>query len=166
MDLPNEIWHNTFSFLTQHSQSKFSCLWNLHNLDTKEIELLWTSHDLWFDTVEKGYTKLMRFLIKSGTDLNIQYNYGRTILHLSTMFGDKEIVELLIKAGGVDLNIQDDFGYTALHNASLHGDKEIVELLIKAAADLNIQNKYYRTALYLASLYDNKECVKLLEKTD
>ena len=164
MQLSNELWYNIFSFLTQKSQSKFSCLLNLHNLSTKEILLIWTSNDLWFDIARNGYTKLMKLLIKSSVDLNIQYNYGRTILHLSTMFGYKEIVELLIKAGNIDLNIQDDFGFTALHIASLHGDKEIVELLIKASADLGIQNKYDRTALNLASLNDHKEIVKLLEK--
>jgi len=163
MQLSNELWYTVFSFLTQKSQSKFSCLLNLYNLSAKEILLIWISNDLWVDTARNGYIKLMKLLIKAGTDLNIQYNYGRTILYLSTMFGDKEIVELLIKAGNIDLNIRDDFGYTALHNASLHGDKEIVELLIKAGADLNIKNKYNRTALNLASLNGHKEIVKLLK---
>lgn len=45
MNLPTELWYNTFSFLTQKSLSKFSSLWNLHNLSIKEIELIHCSLD-------------------------------------------------------------------------------------------------------------------------
>jgi len=161
MDLPNELWYNVFSFLTQRSMSKFSCLWNLHNLSTKEIEFIHCSNDLWFDTAKKGYIKLKKFLIQNGANLNIQNNYSSTSLQIASIYGHKEYAELLIKAGA-DLNSQDNIGWTALHNASRNDYKEIVELLIKAGADLNIQNKYGWTAMHLASKFGHEEIIKLL----
>ena len=142
MDLPNELWYNVFSLLTQQSQSKFSCLWNLHNLSTEEIELVWSSNDLWFDTAKNGYTKLMNFLIKAGADVNKQNYCDYTALHWSAYNNHKECVELLIKAGA-DINIQGRSGNTALHYVCIHQHsicKDIIKLLIKAGADLNIQN--------------------------
>jgi len=97
MNLANELWYNVFSFLTNKSMSKFSCLWNLYNLGTKEIELMYASDNLWVDTAEKGYIKLIRVLIKVGVDLNIQNNTGVTALHLASIRGYKEIVKLLEK---------------------------------------------------------------------
>jgi len=132
MNLPNELWYNTFSFLTQKSQSKFSCLLNLYNLSTEEIELIWSSSNLWFDTASKGYSKLIKLLIKAGgVNVNIQDKDNLTPLHLASNRGNKDCVELLIKAGA-NVNIQNCFDNTALHLASNRGNKDCVELLIKA----------------------------------
>ena len=168
MNLPNELWYNIFSFLTQKSQSRFSSLWNLYNLDTEEIELLWSSNNLWFETASKGYTKLIRFLIKSGyvNNINKQYGDGFTALHLIISNDHKKCLELFIKSGA-DLNIQTDYGQTALHWASIHGHKEITKLLIKTGGvDLNIQNNFNETALHYASMNGHKEIVELLIKAD
>jgi len=165
MNLPIEIWYNVFSFLSQQSQSKFSSLWNLHNLCAGEIELMWYSNDLWFDSAYKGYIKLMKLLIKVGVNVNKQDIYlRRTALHYACFFGKKEIVEILIKAGA-NVNIQDNLDDTALHFASRFGHKEIVELLIKAGADVNIQEIDGSTALDYASNCGYKEIVELLIKS-
>ena len=132
MDLPNELWYNVFSFLSQKSQSKFSCLLNLHNLSTEEIQLVWSSNNLWADTARKGYTKLMKLLIKNGTIVNIQDNRGYTALHLASRYGHKDCVELLIKTDGININKQDNDNWIALHWASRYHYKKIAKLLIKA----------------------------------
>jgi len=165
MNLPNELWYNVFYFLTQKSMSKFSCLWNLHNLSTEEIELIHRSIDLLIESAEKGYTKLIKLLIKAGSvNVNIQLYVGYTALHLASIHGRKEIVELLINAGA-DLNIQDNDGNTALYWASIRGHTECIELLIKAGSvNINIQNYYGKTALHEASRYGYKEIVELLIK--
>ena len=167
MQLSNELWYNVFYFFNQQSQSKFSSLWNLHNLSTEEIKLIYRSYDLWFDTARKGHTKLMKLLIKTGgTDINIQDNCGCTALHLASIYGCKEYVELLIKAGA-NVNIKNNYVKTALHSASIHGRKEIVEFLIKTGGvDVNIQDNDGKTALHYANLYDYKDIVTLLEKND
>jgi len=163
MDLPNEIWYNVFSFLTQQSKSKFSSLWNLYNLSTKEIELMFTSDDLWFKAIEKGYIKLIKLLIKYGDiDVNIQDVFDeRRPLHFASYDGHTEIVKLLIKAGA-DLNVQNKFGETPLHFANMDGHKDCIELLINAGADVNIQDNDGWTALHFASYSGYKDIVELL----
>jgi len=165
MNLPNELWYNIFYFLTQRSQTKFSSLWNLNNLSTEEIQLMWSSNDLWFDTAKNGYIKLMKLLIKAGgININKQDNYGDTVLHKACRYGHKDCLELLIKAGA-KLNIQSNFGYAALHCASIHNRKDCVELLIKAGCvDVNIQTNDGCTALVFAIRYDHKEIIELLIK--
>ena len=166
MDIPNELWYTVFSFLTQKSMSKFSCLLNLHNLSTKEIKLTHRSNDLWFNAARKGYTKLIKLLIKYGdVDVNKQDNRGYTALHLASLYGYKDCVELLIKSGG-NLNKQCNNDWTALHWASRYGYKDCVELLIKSGADLNKQDIYGYTSLHEASRNGHKECVKLLIKAN
>ena len=162
MNLPNELWYTVFSFLTHKSQSKFSCLWNLHNLSTEEIELMYSSINLWFDTARNGYIKLMKLLIKTGsTDLNKRDASCRIALHSANVYGHKDCIEFLIKAGA-DLNKQDIYGYTSLHEASIHGHKDCVELLIKAGAILDIQSNFGYTALHCASIHNHKEIIELL----
>jgi len=167
MNFPTELWYNVFFFLTQQSQSKFSSLWNLHSLNTLEIKLMYSSNDLWFDIARNGYIKLMKLLIKSGTDLNIQSNYLWTALHSASYHNYKDCVELLIKAGGIDMNIQDSYGYTALHLASIRGHKDCVELLIKSdGINVNKQDNTGSTALHFARKFGHKKIIELLEKTD
>ena len=162
MDLPNEILFNVFSFLTQQSQSKFSCLWNLHNLSKEEIELIHRSNNLWFDTASKGYVKLMKLLIQIGVNVNIQTSLGDTSLHFASSNGHKEIVEILIKTDGININKQNNDGCTALHYASHNGFEECVKLLIENGADLNIHDNNNETALHWASESYGKKCTELL----
>ena len=163
MDLPNEIWYKTFSFLPQRSKGVFSNIWNLHNFSAEEIELLKTSNNLWFDTAKNGYIKLMKFLIKEGTDIHIKNKNDHTALHVSSWYGHKDCAEFLIKSGAV-VNAQTNSGFTPLHNASMRGHKDCVEILIKAGVGVNIQDEGGRTALNEARMYGHKEIVELLIK--
>ena len=138
MDLPNELWYNIFSFLTQESQWKFSSLWNLHNLSTKEIELLLMSDNLWFEATKKGYIKLIKLLIKAGTNVSIQDDAGNTSLHWACSFGNKEIVEILIN-NNIDMNIHNKIGWLAIHCSALCGKHEITNFLIEAGSGMSIK---------------------------
>ena len=163
MDLPTELWFQVFIILTQKSQAKFSCLWNLYNLSPEEIQLLWSSDDLWFDCVKKGYIMLIQILIQNGTDVNIQDNDGDTALHSISFHGHKDCLEVLLKAGA-DVNIQNNCGNTALHKATINGHKDWVEVLLRAGADVNVLNNHGETALYFASIFGRKYCVEVLKK--
>ena len=163
MDLPNELWYKVFNNLTQKSQAKFSCLWNLYNLSLKEIQLLWSSDDLWFDCAKNGYIRLIQVLIQNGANVNVQNKYGKTAIHLANQYGHKDCIETLLRAGA-DVSIQNIYGRTALHWASIKGHKDCLEVLIKNNVDVNVQDKYDTTALHYASLYGHKDCVELLTK--
>ena len=97
--------------------------------------------------------KMVREMIKKGTDVNIKLSYGHTPLIKSCDFlyhSNKglfeQIAELLIK-NGADVNAKDDYGYTALHYAARNNDLKIVKLLIKKGADINARtnSKSYET---------------------
>ncbi len=71
-----------------------------------------------FAAVSCGYTEIVKFLISKGADIHAKDNYGKTSLHLSTYFVNRdEIVNLLI-SHGADKNIKDNSGQTAWDYAS------------------------------------------------
>src|SRR5208283_1812534 len=63
--------------------------------------------------------------------INLKDNEDNTALIWASINNNKDIVELLIKAGA-DLNLKDNRGMTALICASVNNHKDIAELLIKA----------------------------------
>ena len=73
--------------------------------------------------------------IAAGTDVNAKTGSGWTPLFHATIWGHKEIVELLIAEGA---NVNYRFNFTPLHLGS--GYKEISELLIAEGADVNAKD--------------------------
>jgi len=163
MDLPNEIWYNVFSFLSQRSMSKFSSLWNLHDLSEKEIELLWTSsHPCFiFDACKHGYINLVKLLIiKFGVDISVSHGFDK-LIHCASRYGHKEILEFLI-ANGADVNSYAMWKDTPLMLACVAGHKDCAELLIANGADVNIQSSGCGSALSSACVAGHKDCIELL----
>jgi len=130
MNAPTEIWYNVFSFLTQRSQSKFSCLLNLYNLSAEELELMRpSSNDLLIESIIKGYTNLIKLLIKS--------DYVNVNIKDTLICGD-----------------------TPLHFAALYGRPKIIKLLLENGADPNIENFWRLKPVGYAIRNDYQECIK------
>ena len=131
----------------------------------------------------------VKLLIEDG-DVNTISETGHTALMIANWVGDKEIAELLIRAGA-DVHAKQNGGWTALIYASwrsprgffvsfwrgLVGEKTnadeeiayqerqkgiIVELLIAAGANVNAKANDGATALMVASLSGHKEIVGIL----
>ena len=89
-----------------------------------------------FTAMQEGYKypEIFQFFIDRGEDVNnTQYYWGDSpLMHFSEM-GNKEIVELLLKAGA-DVNIKNEDGKTALILAQENNHTAIVELLKQAGA--------------------------------
>jgi len=83
-------------------------------------------------------------------------------LFFASRYGNKEIVETLIK-NGADVN-HECAARTPLFLASRDGNKEIVETLIKNGADVNHESGDKWTALSWASYHGHKEIVEILIK--
>ncbi|CDK30214.1 ankyrin repeat domain-containing protein [Candidatus Babela massiliensis] len=115
------------------------------------------------ETISKEDFKVAVKLILAGADVDTKNNEDNTALMLASIYGYKEIVEILIKAGA-DVNTKNYYGYTALIESSSNGHKEIVEMLIKAGTNVDAKNNDGYTALMWASKNGYKEIVELLIK--
>ena len=120
------------------------------------------SDQQFLEMCKEGNTQGVIEAIKSGANVNAEYNRDLTALILAAVFGHTEIVKALIQAGA-DINAKDNLGSTALMEAVGGGHTEIVKALIKAGAD-DLTDNEGKTALICAaeSEYSNPETVNAL----
>lgn len=86
-----------------------------------------------------------------GSDLNIKENStGNSPLITAAVFGKKEVVKALIKAGA-NVNYQGADGSTALHGAAYFCHVEIVKILLNNGCDKTIQDNSEKTAFDIVS---------------
>lgn len=115
-----------------------------------------TSSKAWFDAVEKGDTKMVRFLLQNNAR---SYNdLGETALMQSVRLFDRNLVQLLLdhEAGVISRD-----GSTALSIAATMGNAAACELLYARESKLGLQNK--RTPLILAAQAGHLKCVQILK---
>lgn len=98
----------------------------------------------------RGNSKAMKDVIELGVNVNLKIANGWTLLHLASLYGHLETLELLLKSGAV-VSEKSLTGITPLMIASGKGHLGIVKLLIKYGADLNDQTKEELSAFHLAS---------------
>lgn len=82
-------------------------------------------------------------------------------LYNASMYGRKDIVELLL-AKGVDPNLIDTFSETALMISSATGHTSVAKALIAQGANVDMRDIDGYTALTYAAYHGHKEAVKLL----
>ena len=63
---------------------------------------------------------------------------SRTVLHVASMSGSPEIVDLLVKYKA-DINAYDSDGFTPLYLAAMYGNIQVVKKLVETNADLNLK---------------------------
>lgn len=113
--------------------------------------------------------KFMQFLSKIVADLNVtpndqQKKSGKKALGLAARFGEKEIVEFLLRQG-IDVHAKDkQTQNSALHEAAKYGHVEVIDPLLKHGADINARDSAGKTPLALAVLQDKTKVVEALIK--
>jgi len=118
-----------------------------------------------FEEFEKDEGELLNLVERlPPEDVNVQDNYGDTVLILVSTYGYTGTVKLLLEKDGIDINIHDFFGNIALTFASRKNHAEIVKLLLeKGGMDINTRYNSGNTALVYAKKYGHTEIVQLLE---
>jgi hypothetical protein len=116
-----------------------------------------------------GLTTLVRLLIESGADVNMQGGAFGSILNAASSSGYVSIVELLLEKGakrntkhepheGATYELYGD----ALYVASLCGNYAVVKLLLERGFDANARGGKYGNVLQAASCWGNGDVVRLL----
>jgi len=114
------------------------------------------------EAVSKGNIEAVKQHIAAGTDVNAKDVKGKTPLYIATIYGHKEIGELVI-TNGADVNAKSGRKeFTALYWAIFRGRREFTELLIAKGADVNLGIKDGTTPLHQAASRGQKEIVELL----
>jgi serine/threonine-protein phosphatase 6 regulatory ankyrin repeat subunit B len=96
--------------------------------------------------------EIIKYLIETSDNLNIQNNEGLTSLMYSIIYSKNkklEIIKLLI-ANKINLNVQNEKGCTALMIALTFNYDSIARLLIESDANLDIKDNLGKTALMIA----------------
>jgi len=110
-----------------------------------------------------GSVEMVSNLIRKGAPINELDNRGRTPLYLSSLYGNYEIAELLIR-NGANVSIQSRWksAATPLMVAAQSGNMQIVQLLVNNGAMIDEKSKAGNTALHFAAWTMNVEIVKYL----
>lgn len=88
-----------------------------------------------------GHRDVVKALLDHKADAKHTGQYGRTVVHVATVFGHSKVVELLVRESDVDINARDEDNVTAVYVGSLWGNWKAVETLVKLGADPNIGDR-------------------------
>lgn len=77
---------------------------------------------------KRGYTDIFQLLMLYNADINIAAPDGRTALHFTAMYGNKEIL-LELLALGADFYLKDNYGCIAIELANQNKNKQTFEVL-------------------------------------
>jgi len=109
-----------------------------------------------FEAIEKviyeSNLKLFSDIVDELKDINIQNNYGWTLLHMTIRREESAMVELLLNKGA-DIDRVDGVGWTPLMEAIMDDKPALCKLLVEKGADKSIANKRGATAPMLAQKF-------------
>ncbi len=107
--------------------------------------------------------KIRQLIAQNKRLINSKNKDGMGVLAVAAAGGDRETVELLLRAGAY-IEGQDNFGLTALMWAVTNGHMEVVKCLLDAGASIDRYNKFDGTALTIARSAGHKDIEELLKK--
>lgn len=117
-----------------------------------------------FDICRLNLYSELRKYIEKGFDINVKDRIrGRTLVHISSFYGSKECLEILISKG-MNINSKDLDGCTPLHLCCWYDSIECLLLLIQNGAEINSKDRYDSTPLHSYTYVGKKEsCLILLQ---
>ena len=117
--------------------------------------------ELFEKVVYKSDLELFTNLLNDLEDINIQNNYGWTLLHITIRREETAMVELLL-ANGADIDRVDGVGWTPLMEAIMDDKPSLVKLLVDKGADKSIANARGATAPMLAQKFGRSSMFEYL----
>jgi ankyrin repeat protein len=135
---------------------------------SKREDQEWVQAALW-ECAQKGYKKLLDFMLSCGTDVNAVVRVPENIhmkcslLHIASLFGQLEVVRLLVQRNA-DINFHDANNNNALHFAAHSGCVDIIKLLLDKGMSVNLTNAYDTTPLHISAACGNLKATKTFVK--
>ncbi|TLD19052.1 hypothetical protein PspLS_10001 [Pyricularia sp. CBS 133598] len=112
-----------------------------------------SAHDKLFERgtlLHEATGELLQALIQWHADPNIANANGRWPIHVASLRGNTDKVDVLMGLDGADANILDGEGRSPLHLAALRGHVETVETLLRHGAKANLADSRGFCPLHLA----------------
>ncbi|XP_050408666.1 serine/threonine-protein phosphatase 6 regulatory ankyrin repeat subunit B [Patella vulgata] len=114
--------------------------------------------------IEQNETQIAKLLHQHGANINKQNICGRSPLHLAIRYGNKSVVDVLLKAHGCVVNLSDGLGITPFMLAVEQNETQIAKLLFQHGVDVNKQDILGKSPLHRAIQNGNKIIVDDLLK--
>jgi len=124
-------------------------------------ETFQTLFELFEKVVYKNDLELFTTLVKDLENIDIQNNYGWTLLHITIRRDRRDMVTYLLD-NGADINKIDAVGWTPLMEAIMDEMTELVKLLVERGADKSIANARGATAPMLAQKFGRADMFEYL----
>jgi hypothetical protein len=116
------------------------------------------------DRINQRDCRSVAQFIQGGFSPDSRDQTGVPLICLAARAGDRDMVELLVKAGA-RVNLQaEDRGTTALIDGASGGHFGIMKLLLAAGADVNLKSKAGQSALIISVGLNDEAAVELLLK--
>ena len=115
-----------------------------------------------FRAAKYGNVTEIRNLLKQGANLEFKNRKGYTALHIATIKGYLDVVELLIEAGANIDNVS-NIGSTPLMSAAYRSYTAILQALLAAGADTKPRSDNGNTAFDIAEKFGDPACEELIE---
>lgn len=141
----------TINSLSTQTQTKIKS----YNEEFKDI------FELFEKVVYKSDIELFQTLVDELEDINLQNNYGWTLLHITIRREENDMVELLLEKGA-DIDKIDGVGWTPLMEAIMDDKPGLCKLLVERGADKSIANARGATAPMLAQKFGRVEMFDIL----
>jgi uncharacterized protein len=141
---------------------KFLALFSLATVLSVNLFCINEVETKFLEAVKSGSVEAVKVFIDSGIDVNVKNGSGRTSVHLASMLGLDDVIELLV-AHGADVNALDNNSATPLHLAlKWFGMDKVVKKLLVSGAKPNIKDRGGVTPLFQAIMSNNEKIVNML----
>jgi len=113
------------------------------------------------EAIRQHNTSLLDQLLSSGGNVNLQADFGKTLLHIAIQEDQWNIVDTLL-AKRADPKINNEGGVTTLHFAAAVGNREGMQKLVGLKLPVDATNKNGKTPLHVASEKGHVDVIKVL----
>ncbi|XP_033733566.1 inversin-B-like [Pecten maximus] len=113
-------------------------------------------------------SEMSLLLMEKGADVNLQDDFGRTVMSYACEMKCNDIVNMLIRQNDIDPDLEDLKGNTPLIYSSIVGNDIATEMLTRNFRRLGLEidhaNKNGFTALLTAAKHGNISCARILAR--